>query len=64
MESLVQKANSGFPFLMAELHYILPFNMSFIRICVKLKRNRDIYLPFHSCNLANSARGLDEPGYF
>jgi hypothetical protein len=41
MESLVQKANSGFPFGMAELHYILPFNMSFTRICVKLKHNRD-----------------------
>ena len=41
MESLVQKAYSGFPFGMAALHYLLPFNMSFMPVCLKLKHDRD-----------------------
>jgi hypothetical protein len=41
MASLVQKAYSGFPFGMAELHYLLTFNMSFMPICFKLKCDRD-----------------------
>jgi hypothetical protein len=40
MESLVQKAYSGFSFGMAELHYLLPFNMSFMPICLNLKHDR------------------------
>ena len=41
MESLVQIIYSGSLFVMAELHYLLPLNMSFMSTCLKLKHDRD-----------------------